>query len=462
MKTNYKIFLIFLLGFFVVTSCDVDNTIDPNRAALSSIQNNPTQNQINFLGVGVQADLRSGIRDFYLNTGTTGREVIYSASTDNRYFNELLGTEAANFNGANDPNGIFNTYYFAFSQGRRRAEVFTRSAETATILTAEKKAGIKGFARTVQAYLALNLLNMQYANGIRESFTDLTVPGDLLKPGPFGTYQSGLALIKGYLDEGSTALAAGGSSFAFPMTSGWAGFSTPADFLKFNRALAARVAMYQKDWAGVLSALTNSFFDINASINLGPVFTFSTTPGDLTNTLWHNPNDNGAPYVIFDQFVTNAELGDTRLSKVGLRTEPRQSGQAVTSAYEVRKYASNTSPVSIIRNEELILMSAEAKIQTGDLAGGIAALDKIRTSAGLPTMAVAKPAITTKDQLLDEVLNQRNYSLFWEGHRWIDLRRYNKTSVLPLQGEVSGNSYAVFPQFNRPDAEVQWDLANPQ
>ena len=116
MKTNLITLLIFLIGMLGVTSCDVDNTLDPNRASLASVQNNPTQNQINFLGVGVQSTMLDGIRDFYLNSGSVGREVVLSASTDNRYFNELLGTEAANFGGANDPNGIFNTYYFSFSQ----------------------------------------------------------------------------------------------------------------------------------------------------------------------------------------------------------------------------------------------------------------------------------------------------------------------------------------------------------
>lgn len=461
MKTNIKAALIFSLALGV-TSCSVDNTIDPNNASLGSVLNNPSQSKINFLGVGVEAAMRTGIRDFYLNTGTVGREVILSASTDNRYFNELLGTEAANFNGANDPNGIFNTYYFAFSQGRYRAEIFTKSAETATVLTAAQKAGIKGFARTVQAYLALNLLNMQYDNGIRESFSDLTAPGDMLKPGKFGTYASGLTLIKGYLDEGATALAGAGSSFAFPMTSGWAGFDTPATFLKFNRAVAARVAMYQQDWDGCIAALNASFMDASGSgvLSNGPTFTFSTTPGDLTNTLWAKLGDTGAPYVAFDQFVTDAEAGDTRLAKVAARAA-RQSGQAITSNYDVAMYASNVSSISIIRNEELILMLAEANIQKNQLAAGRTALDRIRTANGLATLAVAKPTVTTQAQLLDELLNQRRYSLFFEGHRWFDVRRYNKVGILPLQGTVSGNNYVVFTHMNRPDAEVQWDLTNP-
>jgi len=30
------------------------------------------------------------------------------------------------------------------------------------------------------------------------------------------------------------------------------------------------------------------------------------------------------------------------------------------------------------------------------------------------------------------MLNQRRYSLFYEGHRWIDMRRYGILSQLPI------------------------------
>lgn len=461
MKIKYNSIILLTAILSLASGCsffEVEDTIDPNAASLESVTNNPSQNQINFLGVGVQSVLRNGMRDFYLNSGSQGREIIYSASTDNRYFNELLGTESANFNGANDPNGIFNTYYFSFSQTRRRAELFTRSAETAVVLSAAQKAGILGFVRTVQGYVMLNLLNMQFENGIRESFSDLSVPGDLLKPGPFGNYTSGLALVKATLDEGKTALQAAGSDFAFPMSTGWTGFNTPAEFLKFNRAIAARVAIYQQDFPGALTALGESFLNVAGPLTVGPVFTFSTTAGDQTNALWHRPNDNGAPYVVFNEHITDAEAGDTRLtSKTTARAAARQSGQ-FTSTHEVTMYASNISNVSIIRNEELILMYAEAQIRKAapDLAQARIALDAVRAGAGLANLATAKPTVDTQAEFLTQLQYERRYSLFFEGHRWIDARRFGIT--LPN----TSAPFVQFSKFSRPDAEVQWDVKNPQ
>jgi hypothetical protein len=274
-----------------------------------------------------------------------------------------------------------------------------------------------------------------------------------------------LALAKRLVDEGLASLNNGGTTFPFTMTSGWAGFSTVSDFKKFNRAMAARIALYQKDWAGVLSALNGSFFSLTGSLQTGPVMTFSNVTNDQTNGLFASPDNNSAPFVIFDQFVSQAEAGDTRVfgstAKVGLRATPRTSG-AVTSNYEVRLFASNTASVSIIRNEELVLMYAEAQIQQNNFVEGLKGLDRIRTAYGLPTVLVAKPAIVAnKDALIDEVLNQRRYSLFFEGQRWFDARRYNKLSTLPLQGSVGTNTYVVFEAMSRPDAEVQWDKQNP-
>lgn len=465
MKKTYKSILIATCTALMLSSCgffEVENSVDPNAVSLDAVSNNPTDKQINQLGIGLQSTVRSGLVDFYRNTGTVGREVVYSASTDNRYFNELLGTESANFNGANDPNGIFNTYYSAYSQTRRRAEVFIKSAETATVLSEAQKSGIRGFAKTLQGLVMLNLLNMQGKNGMRETFTDLSSPGDQLKPSKFGTYESGLVAIKKVLDDGSAELDKAGSAFAFPLTGGYTGFTTPANMKRFNRGIAARVAMYQKDFPGMIAVLGQSFLDINGSLATGPNFTFATTAGDLTNGFFQSPDDAGAPYVVFNQHIASAEAGDTRVfgatAKVRQRTTPRQSGAAITSTHEVRIYTTNTTPVSILRNEELILMWAEAQIQAGTLATGIAALDKIRTSYGLRPLAQAKPTIlANKDALIDEVLNQRRYSLFFEGHRWFDAKRYGKINILPLQT----GTYKVFENFNRPDAEVQWDARNP-
>lgn len=441
---------------------EVDNSVDPNNPSLESIAKNASRSQIDQLAVGLQSTVRSGIYEFYFTAGTVGREVIVSASTESRYFTELLGVDRSLYGGANDPNGLFNSYYTAFSSTRRRAEVLIHSAENTTQLNEAEKNGVKGFANTIKAYVVLNMLNMQGKNGVRESFSDLLSPGDMLKPGPFTNYESGLALAKQYVEEAKTQLANAGDEFAFTLTSGYAGFDTPETFLAFNRAIAARIFMYQKDWPSLQQALNESFFDLNGDLTEGPVFTFSTGAGDLVNRLYQNKNTGNTPVVVFNEHIADAEANDARVfgdhAKVSPRNEPRISaGVPQAATHEVFMYESNNSPVSIIRNEELVLMYAELMIQTDNFPEAIVALDVIRTAYDLEPLADAKPAlIASKEGLITELLHQRRYSLFYEGHRWFDMKRYNRVAELPLQDARFG----VFEQMARPDSEVQWDRTN--
>ncbi|HUQ96418.1 MAG TPA: RagB/SusD family nutrient uptake outer membrane protein, partial [Chitinophagaceae bacterium] len=112
--------------------------------------------------------------------------------------------------------------------------------------------------------------------------------------------------------------------------------------------------------------------------------------------------------------------------KVSKRTSPEfQDG--LQSEYDFFLYKTNTAPIPIIRNEELVLIYAEVKTQLGDAGEATKAINRIRKAAGLTNYTGA----TDKNSLITEILKQRRYSLFGEGHRWIDLRRYNLLAQLP-------------------------------
>jgi hypothetical protein len=457
MKAIHKFYLLLTaVSASLVAGCEVDDTVDPNAPSVEAVQKNASRTQISQLGVGLQASARNGLSSFYRVSGAIGRELYTLNLSDLTSTSELLGQ------GELSATTLFNGYYDSYSQTRRRAELFIQAATNtaANTLSSEEKIGIRGFANTIKAYVMLNTLNMQYKNGIRLYFTDLTSAGDLLNPGPFGTYEQSLDTIQAILDKAFADLQQPGASFsAFTVTSGYEGFDTPETFGKLNRALAARTGVYKKDWPYVLAALQTSFLDLNGDLRTGPVFTFSTASGDQTNPLWQQLNSNDAPVVAQNSFVDDAEQGDTRvLEKLTERSELRSFAN-LTGKYDVDMYPSQSSPVSILRNEELILIYAEAKIQTGPLTDAVAALDKIRTAAGLQSIADAKPDIANdKEALIDELLNQRRYSLYGEGHRWFDARRYNRLAQLPNDLPT----HHVYEQMVRPYSEYQWDAKHPQ
>ena len=74
--------------------------------------------------------------------------------------------------------------------------------------------------------------------------------------------------------------------------------------------------------------------------------------------------------------------GDDRISKATLR--PNATSQGLNSDRDVWVYTSNTAPMAIIRNEELILINAEANIQLNNFPAAITALNVIRAKHNLP------------------------------------------------------------------------------
>jgi hypothetical protein len=152
-----------------------------------------------------------------------------------------------------------------------------------------------------------------------------------------------------------------------------------------------------------------------------------------------DPN-NGDQIIVNDSWIADAEAGDLRVAeKSALRTDP-STQDLLTGTHETRLYASNVSPIDMLRNEELILVYAEAQIGSNN-AEAVAALNVIRTAAGLPSYAGG----TDDGSLVTEMLNQRRYSLWCENHRMFDLRRYNLSNTLPIDrpGDVIYNIFPV-------------------
>jgi hypothetical protein len=439
-----------LLNILIAFSCNkIINTPDitnPNGADLSTVLTNASRDQLIQLATGTFSVMRTGYNtnpgngtssyeSYCKVAGTLGREVYVINESETRWVNELAG-----LNKVLDPGAFYNGYYFSFSSARQTAAILKQAAMNTNSVNSQEKAGIEGFSNTVIAFEMLHILNMQGKNGIRVDLTDYR------NPGPFVAYDSGLAAIGSLLDSASIQLRQSGSAFMFHCPPGFSGFDTPAGFLQFNRAIAARVDLYRQDWQGALSALDASYFTIDGPLSTGPVFNWGLSP-DMLNPLYQ-PLNNAVSVVANNSFVSDAEPGDARLGKVARRSAAL-SLAGISGSYDADLYPANLTPVSIIRNEELILIYAECMIQLGQLQQAVQALNIIRTQAGhLPAYSGA----LSKEALIDELLKQRRYSLFYEGHRWIDMRRYGRLEQLPL--DQPGQT--IFDAMPRPLTEVNW------
>jgi len=113
----------------------------------------------------------------------------------------------------------------------------------------------------------------------------------------------------------------------------------------------------------------------------------------------------------------------------------------------------------IIRNEELILLRAEANLGLNQDAAALTDINLIRASAGgLDPIAGPAWAGLSDAEQLDELLYNKRYSLLFEGgHRWIDMRRYGRLDQLPL--DVS--THTIHPRFPFPVFECDARAGDP-
>lgn len=424
-------------------SCEFEDQVDPNNPNLQQYNEDATVNELNNIVVGMESGMRNGLALYVTSTGTIARE-LYLFNADPRNTEELLGK-----NGGQLDNNVFylNAPYNGSYTNVKNANILLNALDNTEFVSDQEKNGYRGFANTVIALQELRVLNMLDENGIR---IDVADPDNL---GPFVSKEAALTHIAELLNTANTQLGNAGSEFSFSLSSGFDGFDSPETFAQFNRALAARVAIYREDWGSVAGFLADSFYDPNGDMTVGPKHSFSTASGDQLNGLYKIPGNNGDMIVVHDRYLENAEEGadtlDLRILRKMAVRENASSQDGLNGQLETALYSSPTSPVDIIRNEELVLISAEAKLQNDDIPGAIADLDIIRDYAGLDPYSGAQ----TKEAVTDELLTQRQYSLWCEGHAMVDLRRYGRLNADNLPVDREGDQ--VFNQFPIPLTEAE-------
>lgn len=434
---NQLFFFRFLLSLVLVgilVGCDSLDVEDPNAPSAEDVT-------IQSLVTGTEGGMREDIDIYFQVVSIFGREAYYFEPADPRYTGEL-------YTGPLDPNGFLLTRHWnaRYRTIRNATTLLERAAE----LDGPARAGVEAYGKTVIGYQLLLALNYLWDNGIKIEFSE-----DISTP--FVGREAALTEIAGYLDEAFAQLDDAGDSFAFQLSGGFAGFDTPETFKQFNRALRARVALYQDDYPGALDALDDSFIDRDGDLNEGVYHVFASASGDRTNLLFEVPTSSSVKLRAHPTFVDEAEAGDQRVANKVLdrRTDSNFDGSpsaanGLSSKLVVTLYESSTAPMPLIRNEELLLIRAEALIGQQQYDQAELDLDRIRDAADLA------PVELTAANAVDRLLNERRYSLFLEGHRWVDLRRYERLDTLPRDavGEEDPQDGQIFRQMPRPLDEV--------
>lgn len=206
-------------------------------------------------------------------------------------------------------------------------------------------------------------------------------------------------------------------------------------------ALLARVYLYQGDWINAerqASQVIENTTDYTLLSNLNEVFLKNSKEAIwqllsiscCLNTYEGNTFiiESDPPLVALTQSLVGVfELNDAR------RTYWIGSFNSGTNAYyypykyKIKNGRNSVSEYSmVLRLAEQYLIRAEARSHLDNLAGALDDLNMIRRRANLPPISA-----TSQSTMLDAIEQERRVELFTEwGHRWLDLKRTNRTDVV--------------------------------
>jgi hypothetical protein len=447
------------LATALLAGCGTFTVLDPNNPSENDLLTNPTPSKISVAGTGLFVAVRAGIIGEIWVIGSWGREGVNLLGNNQPDYQEPY------FGPIQQQRGVaWGDEFFAI----RSANVFLAALATVGQLSDAEKATATGLAQTLKGLSLLKVIGVRGALG-----APVEVGRSLSEdPAPFLTEDGVYLYLRAMLDSAATNLqAAGGANFPLVVPDGFTDFSTPADFLKFTNALAAKAEVFHGSvgcgapcYQRALTKLAASHLSLDpAALGFGPAYDFSINPGDTPNNL--SEPLNGAAFFALKTIETDAQLQpggalDQRvLDKIaGATRDPFQTvaGFPIVGELKFVNYfssgrADNGAPIPILKNEELILLRAEANIGLGNKAAAIADLDFVRQNSGGLAPTNLNLASSTA-ALLAELLYNRRYSLLWEqGTRWIDARRYNLISTIPVV--VPGG--AVPTEIPIPEAECQ-------
>jgi len=206
----------------------------------------------------------------------------------------------------------------------------------------------------------------------------------------------------------------------------------------FIPALRARVALYQEDWAGAVSAARQletsgdyalagtyaSLFTNQGDFTSEDVFRVSFGGSDQNNLGFYMQYGGrfevGATQAVYNIFPS----GDTRFDWTFGQT---------SSGIEVVKYPTTNGfeNVHVIRYADVLLILAEGLAQQGGTANleeAVSYLNQIRTRASAPTYTYGAD-LTTQSEILDAIYLERRLELAFEGEYWFDLVRTDRAAA---------------------------------
>ena len=455
MKT-YRTFALTLGATLALGACKDSAVVNPEDApTVEAISGALTRGSLQSLATGVLAQDRSaivGTFTHYVLSAIFARDVYRIDASEPRYVGETLAgnPDPGSFAGG----GGWAGFYTA-TRAATNLLVALPSA-SATEVTAAEKAATSGFIKTMRALDYYRIIELRDTVGMAIQTDDPNEVTPILCKTP------ALTAIASMLDDGLADLntAGGATKLPFALPGGFTAFgrnySTVSNIILFNRALKGKVDLYRgldrtnpqpALFATAITELTQALGGAAAGgvpasqFSVGPYYNYVV--GGSENTANNRSDDKiGLNPLVKDSI----QAGDARASKIVNRSAPISGfGVATPITYvgSTPTLANQQAPVGILRDEEVVLLRAQAYIEASNFAAATADLNSVRTSYGLAPYAV----FATKDAARSAALYEKRYSLLFEGpQRLVDLRAYGRLNGTYLRKETATDPFnAAFP-----------------
>lgn len=196
------------------------------------------------------------------------------------------------------------------------------------------------------------------------------------------------------------------------------------------RALLARYYLYNRDWPSAETFATQAIGANTLSTPFATAFTTKNSAESIFELQFSNVDGMGLRQWYFPASIggrggsalhdetyneITADPADVRGSFVALNNS---AGTYYTTKWSMVQNADN---FQLLRLAEQFLIRAEARAQQDKLDLAANDLNAVRSRAG-----VADTDASTKEELLDAILQERKLELVGEGHRWFDVIRSGK------------------------------------
>ena len=453
-------------GLLLAAACKDNPVVPPVDApTTNAVSGQLTAAGVRTLALGVLANDRNLVSELsYMKLPEIyARDMFRIDPNEPRYVTETLG-------GSADPGG------FSGSGGWTNGYVTIRAANTLLAalpntpesqVSAPQLQATEGLIQTFKALEYYRLLELRDTLGVA-----LQPDNDPNTVWPIVCKAKALDYIAALLDSANTTLvAAGSASLPFTPPTGFTkygrDYSKASNLVLFNRGLKGKVDVYRglQHQSPVAGAFTQAIAELNTALGTAvpggvPASQFKTglyvtfVAGGTENS----PNPLSDSRIGVNPRAKDAlEAGDTRASKIISRSTISGSGISTDLTYvgaDAGNAANLTNPIAILRDEELVLLRAQAYFEAGQPANGLADLNSVRTTYGLPALTLAD--VPTLADQRNALLYEKRFSLFFEGpQRLVDLRAYGLLKAGITPPELSSDPFNTAIPIPKTEADAR-------